>query len=778
MIFSKLFRYGFGVSMVVISGCSWLPAHKGAQAPEAAVEGAVTLETTSGTLGSAHIKTELETTRVQVPGNLLEGFTTQITRGLDSSGHLTTRVDFAHETGPAFITLPEPEFIQKFSPTAEQFEQIQNNDSDLAVIQPLPVTEADEVYPLDHLWHTNQDYFWKTHSGLGIGNRVAIQLAFTSEAEVQSFTTTLHTSSELRSNCPLTDNECYQGRDPVLFIHGYTPSSEGLGGGEKTWKQFPNRILELGRRRVNNTWQPQYVAFEFRWITAARFEDVAADLGRAIELIAQHTGKTVHIVAHSFGGILVRTYLQNFATHLPYRGNLASVTTVGSPHSGIPKEDKVMHDILFSRGQDNQGLINGQLQIDFCQQISCYQMGQFIDFNDNALRVLKLNFDDQLFNAKPHLPVLLLDVSDELPSTDKPGKLISILADLQHYPLPKQLPIQILIGLTVKQFVSTSKTLTKIQEGDGLISFAGQRLQPELTLGGNYPSLLKADSRYGSQISEYILGFDSAPRPGFESQLPPEHPGYWGYRHSGAPVGAGSSARPMVQVECEQVQNCDHATFNRVKQWLQNYPSQRSTQSGIQLPVTIKVVATDTQQPIPFAFVRIYRRRSAQERLLSDSDPFIHMTQTNKLGIATAQIEFQPNASYYLKVNAWGYHSAEETPSLQVKDSVKNSPSHFGTVALVAKRQRGQLTGTITDGTNPLGGVNYVVYNGEIWRAGQADEQGYYAITGLFAGETQVFFLKPGYELKEVTLMMKAQQQKALNLSLLPKRQILQLPLY
>jgi len=50
---------------------------------------------------------------------------------------------------------------------------------------------------------------------------------------------------------------------------------------------------------------------EFRWRTNAKFEEVAFDLGKAINIASIKTGnKKVHIVAYSFGGLLAPTYLQ------------------------------------------------------------------------------------------------------------------------------------------------------------------------------------------------------------------------------------------------------------------------------------------------------------------------------------------------------------------------------------------------------------------------------------------------------------------------------------
>lgn len=729
-----------------LTGCSFLFEKN----LDALPEGGKRLEMVSGRLGEAIVRTDLGETQIEIPDSLVEAVATRIDKQQKGDGTLITSISFGPGTDPVQVTLPEPELIDRIAPTAAQWQQI----SPLATAQEEVDPPTETTYPLQHAWQLKKAYFWKTHGGFGIGNRISTEFSFEPTDE-KSITVTLQEAAGLFSNCATDDVLCFRGKDPVLFIHGYAPSVEGLGGGENTWKNFPARLLELETRKVKDQIESKYVAFEFRWVTATRFEEAAADLAWAIEEIAAKTGKTVHIVAHSLGGILVRTYLQGFAAHAPYQGHIASITTVGTPHSGLSKEDRVMHDVLFSRGQDTQGLLSGQLQIDFCQQISCYQMGQYVDFSDNALKVFKLNVDDNFVQSHP----FLMDVPDDLVPLDRPGKFISLLSDLKTYPLPKKLPLQILIGLTTKQFTTTTQTLTQIQEGDALISFAGQRLIPHLLLDNAAPELLKASQRYGGIVTEYILGFELAQRPGHQSHLPLEHPDYWGYRHSGAPVGTLLNAKPVVQVTCETVDTCDHATFKKVKAWLMHYPSTRATIKTATTSAQVKVVTAEKNQPIPFAFVRIYRRLSVQERQRYDVDPLVGLIQTNKIGIATTDFAFEPNMSYYLHVNAWGFEAAMPTNPLKTDRTA--AALDFGLVALAPKADRHQLSGTITDGVNPLSQVDYIVHNNNRWWRGQSDEQGYYAITGLVADEeTDLVFFKPTYQAEKITLDNEALTQK------------------
>ncbi len=140
---------------------------------------------------------------------------------------------------------------------------------------------------------------------------------------------------------------------PILFIHGYTPG-DNFGGGSGTWGEFPELLkTDLGS---------EYAFYEFSYKSNARFQDVALDLKEAVDLLSSSSGKEVHIVAHSFGGVLARTYLQGLATAvindidlpLDYSTPVASLVTVGTPHSGIFDEDnEEAHGVTFPNGQDS-----------------------------------------------------------------------------------------------------------------------------------------------------------------------------------------------------------------------------------------------------------------------------------------------------------------------------------------------------------------------------------------------------------------------------------------
>ncbi len=223
------------------------------------------------------------------------------------------------------------------------------------------------------------------------------------------------------------------GRLPILFIHGYT-GGDNLGGGHDTWGGFLKYADDwsfVGRETA---------VFEFKWKTNAKFEDAAGDLSKAIKLITDLTGENAHIIAHSFGGILARTYLQGMENPPSFHNTVpvASLTTVGTPHSGLGAEG----------GYDSTLVGQGSK---LCGQISCYQMG-----------------DDQG-------DIFLPDVVNTV------ANLGSITSSLDAYNFKSvkspsssaALPVQVLIGRSfdTSQFGGPGG-------GDGLISFEGQRFKP------------------------------------------------------------------------------------------------------------------------------------------------------------------------------------------------------------------------------------------------------------------------------------------------------------
>lgn len=105
--------------------------------------------------------------------------------------------------------------------------------------------------------------------------------------------------TELRGGC-LDQTTCL-GKQPVLFVHGYSPLGQ-LSGGVDTWGCAFDYVRSLGG-----------VPFEFRWRTNTRFEDAAYYLAQAIAHVSQLTGRKPLLVVHSMGGLISTTYLGGLA---------------------------------------------------------------------------------------------------------------------------------------------------------------------------------------------------------------------------------------------------------------------------------------------------------------------------------------------------------------------------------------------------------------------------------------------------------------------------------
>jgi Glucodextranase, domain B/Putative Ig domain/PGAP1-like protein len=124
---------------------------------------------------------------------------------------------------------------------------------------------------------------------------------------------------------------------PAIVVHGFQPYAgadtpvlstlaSGMGD-ELTWGEL--RPM-LGKRGVP--------AWRFDWDSRdVQFEMSAARLAAAIALVKGTTAPPhkVNLLAHSFGGILARTYLQDRGLHWPYRHDVNRLMTLGTPHQGI-----------------------------------------------------------------------------------------------------------------------------------------------------------------------------------------------------------------------------------------------------------------------------------------------------------------------------------------------------------------------------------------------------------------------------------------------------------
>lgn len=262
----------------------------------------------------------------------------------------------------------------------------------------------------------------------------------------------------------------WSGHEPVLHIHGFSPF--GLGGGKGTWDKFPQLnaavLLPAGAKMV---------PFEFHWDTNANFKQVSEDLARSIAAIQRISGKKVHLIAHSFGGVLVRTLLQGLGQDPGgARDMVASLTTLGTPHGGIFPEGQT-----YAPGQDSQSF-------KVCPQLSCWQMGVINSVLNGS------------FNQSYAQPVFNI-------SGFSGGHLVGELAATQSA-LPA-IPIHVGIGLT-RNLIDK-----KLGNGDYLITFAGQRFVPERTRDAAIAKPLLKNHLIGrATVTEELLGLNSKARPG------------------------------------------------------------------------------------------------------------------------------------------------------------------------------------------------------------------------------------------------------------------------
>ena len=333
-----------------------------------------------------------------------------------------------------------------------------------------------------------------------------------------------------------------QGKKPVLFIHGYAPRGKwnfggaSLGGGGDTWGKFPELINEEGG----------YTVFEFRWRTAARFVDVADDLAEAIKLIERASKQKVNLVAHSFGGLLARTYLQNLASTKSYHNNVQSLVTIGTPHSGIFDAEEIHHDVRFPKGQDSNSF-------EGCLQSSCNQAGEKTAFVWNVPptlinRSVTLNIGDYLGVDENTVGLIPAKLAKGITNPENANGMpedveILVLKSLTIDRNPLLFAALIAEGFTdlsngsgtESTYEDLSDSLKdKYQSGDGLITHTGQMFSP-IPLNNRSPN-----------VKEKYLGIHDGALPG--GILPIDEVltetgqriDFEGYRHSNGNMAQGS----------------------------------------------------------------------------------------------------------------------------------------------------------------------------------------------------------------------------------------------
>lgn len=334
------------------------------------------------------------------------------------------------------------------------------------------------------------------------------------------------------------------GKTPVLFIHGYTALG-GIGGGASTWGDLRELVPELGG---SSTW----VAYEFRYRSNASFQELADDLREAVEQVFNETGQPVHIVAHSFGGLLARTYLQGLIPGTPIIGApvascsqsrhplVASLTTLGTPHAGIAADAGSFHGTTLPIGRQGGGQ-----GIGVCRQSSCWQAGEA--------------------NPFARAPTLTGIFGVE----SQPGFIPARLADFSTYPLP--VPSMSLIGLETSG--------DGFAGGDYLISYQGQRFSPLQSCPSGSCSdsavVAPASIAMGHCTFERVLGTviaNAAPLPVISQQRSQTMRQTYGHADFVAlqPNASEVDVRRAVHLDDNQLDRSRHDATHRLRDWLRS----------------------------------------------------------------------------------------------------------------------------------------------------------------------------------------------------------------
>ena len=314
---------------------------------------------------------------------------------------------------------------------------------------------------------------------------------------------------------------------PVLFVHGYAIGSKNFGGGDGTWGRFPELIEQTDDIIDTNGEKVNFVPFEFRWKTNTKFELAGDDLAKAIQKIYELTGKKVLIIAHSFGGVLTRTMIQNPNTNT-VNNLVAGVVSLGSPYSGIANNSFNINNMQLPKGYDSDaaGFLGGLA----CKQISCYQMG------DNMNSYNKNEF----------------------------GSIISLIQKETSW--SEKIPLTVGIGL---KFIAKFPTLDEYlpSTGDGLISVEGQRFNIENALSSS--KLFKSRN-----IEEKVIGVDT-----ILEDIPKDNNNFYykfGYAHSywsGFTHYYQSYEANIKKDECSLVNAnlCQHGSYKLVHEAFSKY---------------------------------------------------------------------------------------------------------------------------------------------------------------------------------------------------------------
>lgn len=267
--------------------------------------------------------------------------------------------------------------------------------------------------------------------------------------------------------------------EPILLLHGYRKdtSTTRLPELADYWRDLP-KIL-------NQYQNEKYVVYGYKWATDQKFQTAADDLATAIREINRLSGKKVHLIAHSMGGVLARTLLEELdgVTTRSASDGVASVTTFGTPYGGL---------------EDYDGVVGAFAEF-VCDSITCHQL------------------DDSIFNRSFEFGKNKNEWANFFDINPNDGSISNHFAQSNWKPT---VPYITAIGLR-RNFAGGANG------GDGLITIQNQRFYPGRTD-------LRHQMDNTNKLEERIIG-DSLEIPLTAIPAQAEYiklDYYWGYCHS------------------------------------------------------------------------------------------------------------------------------------------------------------------------------------------------------------------------------------------------------
>jgi hypothetical protein len=591
-----------------------------------------------------------------------------------------------------------------------------------------------------------------------------------------------------------------EGKEAVIFVNGFIRSgnlggydhNDGKPGGEYFGK-FPKIVEDTG-----------YLPFVFQWRTNAKFQTVADELYLSIVEIAKKTGKKVHIVAHSFGGLLSRTLIQGLSSESSEDASkyIASLTTVGTPHSGIFGSKTTINGITFPEGR--HGIEGGA--IENCRAITCYQAGEDVSLNKTLLG-LEPNYGQTIYN--------LWNSIDSYP--DIPTQvLIGLVLDGMTITRNSESENGATYNYNVKYDFFDNQALLNPGAGDYLISIFGQRIVPD----NNQDNL--NDMYLANNIEEHILPMDgrtSVFERGVDDHIVNQYTlignNDWtvnnyredvsfsdlsklaktGYYHRtgsfkqysvmvGSPgVGFEDYARitnsfDQTEVglhECTSSSNCNHSTWNYFKTFVEDHPAtaitppEKITASGRVIYAGYSFIGPIQQtnnrnlnretSVVPFSVT--IEANIQRGGFLGSIIQFVSTGERTTLkddGTYELNVTFSPDTNYSVIAYPTGDTLARigakvravKSKVLQTLGTVEESILHFPTITLTDDNyQEGNLSIKVTDGTSGtvLNGFDAEILNSTGINVDEANSLGIdtgYSAT-LAKGDYTVNISKDGY---------------------------------